>query len=97
MKVKLVTALTPHIFLKPFFLFITAHQNARLFITHGGLLGIQEAIFFSVPLLGLPVINDQFINMVKLVKEGCGLSLEWTDINDHNLKTAITSLLQDPR
>ena len=74
-----------------------AHPNIRLFITHGGLLGMQEAIFNTVPLLGLPVINDQFINMVKIVKEGAGLSLEWSDINEDILKTTLLSILQDSR
>ena len=35
------------------------HENARLFITHGGLMGVQEAIYHAVPLLGLPFGNDQ--------------------------------------
>ena len=50
-------------------LFTLGHPNLRLFISHGGLLGTQEAIYHSVPLLGLPVVNDQLRNMVKLVKE----------------------------
>jgi len=35
------------------------HENARLFITHGGLMGVQEAIYHAVPLLGIPFGNDQ--------------------------------------
>ena len=74
-----------------------AHPKARLFITHGGLGGIQEAIFNAVPMLGLPIINDQFFNMAKVAKEGAGLTLEWDDINDEYLKTALDTILNDPR
>jgi len=76
---------------------LLAHRNIRLFITHGGLLGIQEAMFNSVPLLGLPVVNDQVVNMVKLVKEGVALSLQWEEINAEILKLTLNSLLDDPR
>jgi len=76
---------------------LLAHPNLRLFISHGGLLGTQEAIYHSVPLLGLPVVNDQLRNMVKLVKEGVAFSLLWEEINTDNLNAALNSLLRDSR
>jgi len=54
-------------------------------------------MFNSVPLLGLPVVNDQVVNMVKLVKEGVALSLQWEEINAEILKLTLNSLLDDPR
>jgi glucuronosyltransferase len=38
---------------------IIGHKNARVFISHGGLIGIQETVYHGVPLLGLPFGNDQ--------------------------------------
>jgi glucuronosyltransferase len=38
---------------------ITGHEKARLFISHGGLLGTQETIYHGVPILGLPLGRDQ--------------------------------------
>ena len=76
---------------------MSAHGNIRLFISHGGLLGLQEAIFNSVPLLGLPVVNDQVLNVVKIVKEGAGLSLEWETITEDNVLAALDSLLTNAR
>ena len=78
-------------------LFTLGHPNLRLFISHGGLLGTQEAIYHSVPMLGLPVVNDQLRNMVKLVKEGVAFSLLWEEINTDNLNAALNSLLKDSR
>lgn len=38
-----------------------AHKNTKLFITHAGLLSIQEAIYHGIPMLGVPIFADQFI------------------------------------
>ena len=48
-------------------------------------------------MLGLPLVNDQFSIMAKVSKEGAGLTLEWDDINDEYLKTALDTILNDPR
>ncbi|KAK8724674.1 hypothetical protein OTU49_011203, partial [Cherax quadricarinatus] len=38
---------------------ILAHNNVKVFITHGGLLSMQEAIYHATPLLALPLFGDQ--------------------------------------
>ncbi len=40
---------------------VLGHENTKLFITHGGLLSTQEAIFNSIPILGIPIMVDQFM------------------------------------
>lgn len=76
---------------------VTGHPNARLFITHGGMLGTQESIYHGVPLLGLPFGNDQRANVAKAVRDGWGLKLGWDEINDESLHHAVTHLINDPR
>lgn len=38
---------------------ILAHRNVKLFIQHGGVFGMQEAIYHAVPMLIFPFFGDQ--------------------------------------
>ncbi|PSN46990.1 hypothetical protein C0J52_17348, partial [Blattella germanica] len=72
---------------------IAAHPNVRLFITHGGLLGTQEAISSGVPLLGIPLFADQELNIENYVGEGMAIKLKYTSITKETLLTALETLL----
>lgn len=54
------------------------HSNARLFISHGGLLGIQETVYHGVPILGIPFGNDQRgyrLSLTKVLREDVDVRL----------------------
>ncbi|KAK4876034.1 hypothetical protein RN001_012456 [Aquatica leii] len=74
---------------------VLAHPNIRVFITHGGLLSITEAIYFGVPIVGIPIFADQPLN-VKLAEEsGFGVGISYESLNKDNLKNAINSILNN--
>ena len=68
-----------------------------MFITHGGLNGFQESIYHSVPMLMLPFGNDQKSNAAKARREGFGLKLDWHDIDEEKITSALTRLLNDSK
>lgn len=43
-------------------------KRTSLFITHGGMNSIQEALYFKVPMLVFPINNDQFVNADRVAK-----------------------------
>lgn len=53
----------------------SVHSNVKLFISHGGIFGIYEAIDASVPVLGIPLYYDQPRNVDNLVDAEMTLSM----------------------
>jgi glucuronosyltransferase len=76
---------------------VLGHKNIRLFITHAGLLSTQEAVYHGVPILGIPMLGDQFVNIQQAVDRGFGLELDFTTITEKSLKEAINIVLSDSR
>lgn len=72
------------------------HKNIRAFLTHGGLMGTQEAIACGVPLIGIPLFGDQYINIRNCVNKKIAISLNSTeDITEKKLTSALNNILKD--
>jgi MGT family glycosyltransferase len=55
----------PNIYAYTFVPQLDVLQHADLFFTHGGMNSINEAMYYGVPMLVIPVINDQPINALQ--------------------------------
>ncbi|XP_067012668.2 UDP-glycosyltransferase UGT5 [Anabrus simplex] len=75
---------------------ILAHPNLKLFITHGGLLSTQEAIYRQVPMLAIPIMADQRSNANRATAAGYALMLETENITVQSLSWALSELLNNP-
>ena len=74
---------------------ILVHPKIKLFISHSGLLSIQEAVYHGVPLIGFPVFADQFKNVNYMVHRGAAKRLSIADFTENELKSAIEEVLTD--
>jgi glucuronosyltransferase len=74
-----------------------AHPNVRLFITHGGLLSTLEAISRGVPLIGIPVYADQFLNIARAVSSGYGIQIHFNNVTSESLTWAIREMIESPK
>jgi len=70
--------------------------RAQLVITHAGLGTVMAALAHGVPLLCIPLKNDQFENASRVVAAGAGRRLG-SHVRRSALKRAIMQLLSDPR
>lgn len=75
---------------------ILAHPNVKLFISHGGLLGSQESIYYGVPMLGIPFVVDQHMNTDKAALQRYALKLQFNNVTVASLRCALSELLQNP-
>ncbi|XP_015121996.1 UDP-glucuronosyltransferase 1-9 [Diachasma alloeum] len=75
---------------------VLKHKNVKAFITHGGLLGTQEAIAHKVPMIGIPFFGDQHTNMRNYENRGIAVILDVKTLNENSLTNAINTVLKDP-
>ncbi|XP_014292886.1 UDP-glycosyltransferase UGT4 isoform X2 [Halyomorpha halys] len=74
---------------------ILAHPNCRLFITHGGVHSLTEAIYHKVPLVVIPFFSDQFYNALMAEKQGFAKVLNYENFTNETLMSAINSVINN--
>lgn len=74
---------------------ILGHKNVKLYIGHGGLFGIQEAIWYGKPTIVFPSYGDQHQNGKKLERDGIGLLQSMKDMTEESFMNAIQSVLNN--
>ena len=75
---------------------LLAHPNLKVFVTHGGLFSIQEALFHNTPFVGIPLGTDQKPNMMRAEKNGYAIMLNWPTLNASSLTESINKVIHDP-
>lgn len=70
-------------------------QHASLFITHGGMNSVNEAIYYGVPMLVIPMGNDQPTVANRIVELGLGQQLNRKKLSSESLKCTAFNVLKD--
>ncbi|XP_017775521.1 PREDICTED: UDP-glucuronosyltransferase 2B33-like [Nicrophorus vespilloides] len=76
---------------------ILRHKNVKLFISQCGLQSSEEALYYQVPILGLPFFADQISNAYKLDMNGLGLSLNYKELTIEKFAFSINELINNPK
>ncbi|GAA6097202.1 UDP glucuronosyltransferase 5 family, polypeptide E1 [Tachysurus ichikawai] len=74
---------------------LLGHPKTKVFITHGGTNGIYEAIYHRVPILAIPLILDQFDNVVRLKAKGIAEVLEVTELDVDALTQSLQNIVDE--
>ena len=74
---------------------ISEHPNIVLYVAHGGLFGISEAVYCGVPIVGIPVFGDQPYNVQNLVDMGTGVKLDFATLSEKTISEAIYTILNN--
>ena len=69
----------------------------KVFISHGGLLSLQESVYHSTPLLVLPIFGDQPKNGLFVENSGLGHMLVWEELTADTIVDALTVIVSRSR
>ncbi|KZC13028.1 UDP-glucuronosyltransferase 1-6 [Dufourea novaeangliae] len=96
---KLPPGLPSNVLIKPWFpqVPILGHKNTRVFITHGGLMGVQEALYYGVPLIGIPIFSDQMRNINIFVEKNVAIAINLNNLTKNSMDAALNAILNDPK
>ncbi|KAJ8679930.1 hypothetical protein QAD02_015717 [Eretmocerus hayati] len=75
---------------------VLQHPNIKGFLTHGGGLGSQEAVYYGVPVICVPFFVDQLVNCDIASEKGYGIKLNIEIARQEDYDSAIAKILHDP-
>ncbi|KAF2887850.1 hypothetical protein ILUMI_18323, partial [Ignelater luminosus] len=58
------------------------HPVVKLFITHGGLFGFQDAVYCGIRLLGISQYGDEELNLKISESLHCGMIINYEDLTE---------------
>ncbi|KAL0860415.1 hypothetical protein ABMA27_009809 [Loxostege sticticalis] len=71
------------------------HPNLKVFITQGGLQSTDEAISAGVPLIGIPMLADQWYNVEQYEYYKIGLQVDMSTLTEDKLANAINTIINN--
>ncbi|TRY72926.1 hypothetical protein DNTS_011400 [Danionella cerebrum] len=75
---------------------LLGHPKTRLFVSHGGTNGIYEAIYYGVPILALPLLFDQYDNVLRLQVRGAARVLQVSTLTSQKFLEGLKDVLENP-
>jgi len=73
------------------------HPKVKLFISHGGISGLYEAIDGGVPVLGFPLFGDQARNIDNLANAEMAISMDIFSVTKDTFLKNVLKLLHNEK
>lgn len=70
-------------------------KMADVFVTHGGMNSVSEALVYGIPMVVIPLVSDQPVNARCIEKLGVGKKLDYYMINMDIIKSTVLSVASD--
>nr|XP_010975899.2 UDP-glucuronosyltransferase 3A1-like [Camelus dromedarius] len=76
---------------------LLGHPRICLFVTHGGMNSVMEAIQHGVPMVGIPILEDQHENMLRVEARNFGVSIQLKQLKAETLVLKMKQVMEDKR
>ena len=76
---------------------ILANPKVKVFVTHGGLLGGTEAVYYGKPLVTIPIFADQKLNAARTVLTGYGVAIDYNNLTEASLSWGLNEVVNNPK
>ncbi|XP_055848144.1 UDP-glycosyltransferase UGT5-like [Episyrphus balteatus] len=76
---------------------ILPHKNVKLFITHAGKGGVTEAEYHQVPMVALPIMDDQHGNAKIMSEKGHGFVLDHETMTKEMFQNAVNEVMENDK
>nr|XP_003224312.1 PREDICTED: UDP-glucuronosyltransferase 3A1 [Anolis carolinensis] len=76
---------------------LLGHPKVQLFVTHGGLNSLMEAVYHGVPVVGIPLFGDQHDNMIRVEARSMGLSVSIDQLEADSFGSAMKQVIRHQR
>ena len=71
-------------------------EHTSVFVTHGGMNSVMEAIYYGVPMVVVPQQPEQAMTAARVAELGLGVALEARQVSADALRDAVTTVSGDP-
>ena len=76
---------------------VLAHPNVRAFVSHCGVNSVHESLYAGTPIVGIPLLADQYDMALRVTDAGVGLLLDKHQLSASQLRVAIHQVTQEDR
>lgn len=56
-----------------------------------------ESIHYGVPMVGIPIVGDQKMNVARSVQKGIAVHLPFQELSEESLSAALKEILNNPK
>ena len=70
-------------------------EMADVFVTHGGMNSVSEALFYGVPMVVIPLVSDQPVNARCVERLGVGKAVTYSKVNKVSIREYVMSVLSN--
>uniref|UniRef100_T1J8B1 UDP-glucuronosyltransferase n=1 Tax=Strigamia maritima TaxID=126957 RepID=T1J8B1_STRMM len=74
---------------------LLGHPKIKGFITHGGLLSLQETVYNGVPVVAVPLMGDQHSNIARVEELKIGYKVDFNNISEVSILEAVNEILKE--